>query len=226
MALTCVLVLVSGTLRVWRDRQFQSLDDVSSACPFPLQELKRSLGTWRSDEKNDGTLDPEIARIAGSSDHIIRVYVDEKSGEKITALVLYGLARSVHGHIPEVCYPASGFKPFGPPINLQLERLPKVKCRKGFYAKNGGESGPLEEVCYSFLHNGEWLPDVSDRWKMFRQEPGIFKVQLHRRVSSVSSDQHPTENLLALIVDDIAAHVAAAKSSQATVDRKVVATGR
>ncbi len=217
MAVTCVLVGVSGGVRFWRDQQFQSIAKESSVCPFPLRDLSRSLGTWQSDEKMDGKLAPEIARVAGSSDYVVRYYIDEKTGAQVTALVIYGLARSVFGHVPEICYPASGFSPVGDPVDQKIEiagTQTPVKFRKAFYTK--GESGSLVEVCYTFLHNGEWLPNVSERWKSFRQHPGIFKIQLERHTSKLSSDHSPTESLLTMIVQDLESRVSPIKPPQQT----------
>ncbi len=224
MAVSCVLVGISGGVRFWRDLQFQTIARESSVCPFPLEDLNRSLGTWRSDPKMDDELPPEIARIAGSSDHIVRTYIDEKTGEQVRALVIYGLARSVFGHIPEVCYPASGFKAVGASVDQQLDisgTQTPVKFRRAIYTRSGG--GGFVEVYYAFLHNGEWLPDVSDRWKLFRQHPGIFKVQLERRTSKLPSDHSPTESLLTMIVQDLGNRVSQIKpsSEQSTGDVKV-----
>ena len=215
MAVACVLVGVSGGVRFWRDYQFQAIARESSVCPFPLEDLNRSMGTWHSDKNMDGKLDPEIARVAGSSDHIVRIYVDEKTGSQVTALVLYGLARNVFGHIPEVCYPGSGFEAVGTAVDQKVEvgsiQSP-VTCRKAAFTKS--ESGSLVEVYYTFLHNGEWLPDVSDRWKSFRQHPGIFKIQLERHTSKISSDHSPTESLLKMIVQELASRVSHIKPPQ------------
>ena len=71
MAVACVLVGFSGGVRFWRDQQFQAIARESSVCPFPLEDLNRSMDTWHSDKIMDGKLDPEIARLAGSSDHIV-----------------------------------------------------------------------------------------------------------------------------------------------------------
>ena len=215
MAVTCVLVGISGGVRFWRDLQFQTRAKESSVCPFALKDLNRSLGTWQSDEKMDGKLAPEIARIAGSSDHIVRTYIDEKTGDQVTALVIYGLARSVFGHIPEVCYPSSGFKAAGASVDQQVEitgMQTPVKFRRAFYTKSA--IGAFIEVDYTFFHNGEWLPDVSDRWKSFRQHPGIFKVQLEGHASKLPSDHSSIESLLIMIVQDLGSRVSQNKPTQ------------
>ena len=82
----------------------------SEATPFPLAELPRTAATWQASEGSDVQLDLDVARIAGSSDHIVRSYLDEKTGEQASVLLLYGLAAGVFGHTPEVCYPAAGYQ--------------------------------------------------------------------------------------------------------------------
>src|SRR6478752_2231905 len=74
MVITCVLLGISGGIRTWRERQFQTIEREGSACPFPLKELPYVMGNWKAIEGSETQLDPEIARIAGSSDHVIRSY--------------------------------------------------------------------------------------------------------------------------------------------------------
>ncbi|MGZ3353684.1 MAG: exosortase-associated EpsI family protein, partial [Isosphaeraceae bacterium] len=92
IALVCMLLVVSGAIRYWRDWQFQSLSRESEMPPFPLKEFPKELGSWRVFEGSEATLEPDIARIAGASDYLIRTYVDEKSGESAVVMIIYGLA--------------------------------------------------------------------------------------------------------------------------------------
>src|SRR5262245_52063847 len=109
-ALVCVLLGLSGGLRYWRDSQFSSLSKESEASPFALRKIPRELGDWHMIEGSENTLEPEIARVAGAADHVIRQYVDEKSGETAAVMILYGLAYTVWAHTPAACYPANGFR--------------------------------------------------------------------------------------------------------------------
>jgi hypothetical protein len=210
MMAACALLAISGGIRLWRDRQFQTLAQESATCPFPLNELPSTLGSWTLASASDVQMDPEIARIAGSSDHIIRVYTDQKSGESAKVLVVYGLASSVFGHTPEVCYPAAGYRLVDdpPPVDHELSvagSATPVRFRSGFFSKQIGGVSRYEEVYYTFLHNGQWLPEVASRWKQFRYHPGMFKVQLEHPVSGLSkqTENSPTEALLREIVQEI-----------------------
>ena len=110
MAVTCLILGISGGLRYWREWQFAALAVDSANCPFPLAELPRTIGTWQADQGSETFLDPDVARVAGASEHIVRDYLDEKTGERASALILYGLGVTVFLHTPDVCYPAAGYQ--------------------------------------------------------------------------------------------------------------------
>jgi hypothetical protein len=211
MMLTCILLGISGGVRFWRDLQFKTLAQESTTSPFPLKELPKSIGSWHAVEGSDRELDPEIARLAGSSDHINRVYENKETGEQVSALVIYGLAGSVFGHIPEICYPSAGYEQSVASAEHQFS-LPGsttlVQYRSACFTKSIGAIGrsQQEEVFYTFLHNGEWLPD-----------PAIFKIQLQRHASRGAIHDSPSESLMKELVQEIDRRVSQTKTQVATV---------
>ena len=97
---------MSGGIRYLRDWQFQSLNKESEKPPFPLKEFPKTLGDWHEVEGTEITLDPQIARIAGSSDHLVRTYINGRNGEQVSVMILYGLAYLVgHTHPMPVILP-------------------------------------------------------------------------------------------------------------------------
>jgi hypothetical protein len=220
IALVCVLLGVSGGIRYWRDWQFRSLSKESEASPFPLKELPKVLGNWRAVEGSETKLDPQVARAAGSSDHLIRTYVNENSGETVSVLVLYGLAQIVFGHTPELCYPATGFRLVTQPRVIEL-RVPGSTTLARFgaeiYAKNrAGIGSCYEEVYHSFLHAGQWWTgtEVKNRWKSFRYHAGMFKVQVQRQVSGILTEDSSIEGLLGKIAEQIERRLAEGRINQ------------
>jgi hypothetical protein len=206
MAVTCLLLGTSGGLRFLREWQFKALALKNEAAPFHLAELPRTMGTWQATEDSDSQLDPEVARFAGASDHIVRGYLDEKTGEKASSLVLYGLANEVFPHTPERCYPAAGYQLVKGPLDRTI-KVPGVKDPVHYgwaiYMKRVNGTSRYEEAYYAFRHNGDWLRDVSDRWKLFRYQPGLFKVQIVHpsSISGLSENgEGPCESLLAEII--------------------------
>jgi Protein of unknown function (DUF3485) len=222
MAVTCMLLGISGGVRFWRDLQFRSLAQESATCPFPLEDLPRVLKDWTADKASDSQLDPEIAKIAGSSDHIIRNYKNKKTGEEVTALVLYGLADSVFAHTPEICFPAVGYQQskdsIDQPFSIPNSTTPG-QYRSASFAKSVGGLGSYQEedVYYTFLHNGEWLPALKGRWKSFRYHPAMFKIQLQYHASRLATEDRPAESLLCQLAQEIESRVSRNKTQVANV---------
>lgn len=165
------------------------------------------MGRWRGDERSEVKLDPEVAIFAGASENIVRNYIEAQTGEPASALILYGLAVTVSLHIPDVCYPAAGYQLVKGPIDYSIT-VPGVKdpvCyRWAIYMKREGGINRYEEAYYTFEHGGIWKPDVAERWKRFRYDPGLFKVQVWHHISTLSENgQGPCEALLAEIVRQI-----------------------
>ena len=165
---------------------------------------------------SEGFLDPSVARTAGASQHIIRDYLDEKSGEKASALIVYGLGVTVHLHTPEVCYPAAGYQLVKGPIVRSIS-VPGVKgpvrYRWAIYSKREGGITRYEEAYFTFLHDGNWVSDAADRWKLFRYHPGLFKVQISHTGASLSENgEGPCQALLAELVREINDRVSAGGS--------------
>lgn len=207
LSVTCLLLVISGGIRLWRDWKFAALAAQGEACPFPLADLPQSAGGWRTDAASAVKLDPEVAISAGASQDIVRNYVEAKSGDPASALILYGLAAAVSLHIPDVCYPAAGYQLVKGPIDHSIT-VPGVKepvrYRWAVYTKREGGINRYEEAYYTFEHGGVWKPDVSDRWKLFRYVPGLFKIQIWHQVSSLAEDgQGPCEALLAELIRQI-----------------------
>jgi hypothetical protein len=72
-----------------------------------------------------------------------------------------------------------------------------VTYRWAIYTKRVGSIYRYVEVYYTFLHRGDWLPDMAPRWKQFRYYPGLFKVQIEHPVIALDRDgQGPGLGLL------------------------------
>ena len=71
LEITCLLLVISGGLRFWRDLRFTGSMEAASKSPFPLAELPNTIGTWRMIEGGESQLDPEDrgspARVTTSS---------------------------------------------------------------------------------------------------------------------------------------------------------------
>lgn len=206
LALIALLLGASGGYRYWRDFQFSTLEAQSRDSPFPLKEIPTTLGGWQMVEGAETTLDPRIARLAGSTDHIVRTYQNAATGDKASVLVLYGPALVVFAHTPEVCYPSTGFKPMVQPQDVTipgLDAAPTPLFRHALYGRSQGGASQINEVFHSFRNGAVWTPDIASRWKQFRYNPGMFKIQIERLAQDSDPKGEAAYDMLASLVTEI-----------------------
>lgn len=206
LILVGLLLGVSGGYRYWRDYQFSALEAQSRESPFALKEVSTALGGWRMVEGAETTLDPQIARLAGSTDHIVRTYENAETGERVTVLALYGPSLIVFGHTPEVCYPSTGYKPMAAPDDVTIPGVDggsDALFRHARYGLFEGGASRVNEVYHSFRNGGVWSPDMASRWKQFRYNPGMFKIQVERVAQSSDPRGEGVYDLLAALVAEI-----------------------
>jgi Protein of unknown function (DUF3485) len=218
--ITCVLLVISGSVRFVRDWGLSNRLAVAQQSPFSLEELPKSLGLWRM--VSEGDLDPEIARVAGASDHINRNYINDKTGEVVSVLVLYGLAYALHGHTAEICYPAAGYKAVDSLKTYELKPADLDKTvgyRGGYFAKKKVAADEYDEVIYSFRFVDEWTADPAPKWKLFRRHPGMYKIQIARKATEFAVETSPSVPLLEGFVKEIEKRLSetSAKSGKAAV---------
>jgi len=221
MTLACVLLGASGGVRAWQDHRFATVQSSVAVSPFPLKDLPLTLGDWRAQEGSDTILDPRIAQIAGSSDHVIRIYTNAATGQSLSVLVLFGPAQIVYGHQPGVCYPSAGYHPVAESLTRSVANGsgPPAAFYSHVYARQKDQQQGRQEVYFSFRHGNRWYPDPGRFWKDFRHHPGMFKVQTQRLVTESESSTarreqaNPTEQFLELLLPEIERRAAQASKN-------------
>lgn len=218
------LLVVSGVYRSVQASKYQSEMTYVVESPFSLKTMPRVIGDWRVVENGEMNLDPLTTRITGSTDHILWTFADDLTGVRLSLLLLFGPAEPVLPHTPQVCYPATGFTPTGPPIDKQvtLENHPPMLFRSAIYAKPGGRTLNRTMVYHSYLFNEVWTPNVSIR-NLPRRSPGIYKVQIQRSVTDNerSEGEEPIEDFIRKVVPILEQKIAEAlKAHPAAVARR------
>ena len=207
-SVACVILGLSGFVRVWQDRRFATVEGQNLACPFQLNALPKTLGDdWVLEDGIEKMLDPKIAKVAGCSDSLIRTYRNATTGVSVTALVLFGPGKALVGHTPEVCYPAAGYHNVSDSSLRFVDAGMKdaIEFRSGVFSRDQDNQHWREEVYYSFRHGDHWSPDAQRYWKNFRHHPSMLKVQVQRPVSQEEDRavDNPTEQFLALLLPEI-----------------------
>ena len=201
--LAIVLIGASAIFRGWQSSRIEAAAESVEVAPFPLSEVPKQLGTWKA-IGGDEELEADILEIAGASDYLSRNYIDERTGQEISVLIVFGPAEEIVGHTPVVCYPAVGFQPSDKSqdhrLGLKLEH--PIRFRSTVFTKGEGSVVDREEVYWAFRHQGIWSPTAQSTRKSFRTNPAMFKVQVQRRVNSSERRglNNPSEALLEQLV--------------------------
>src|SRR5207248_5234060 len=103
-------VATSGVVHgVWTNRW--SAPEALGRATARMAELPTALGEW---DGQAGELDARQLAVADVSGHLLRRYVNRRSGAVVTVLLLCGRPGPVSVHRPEVCYGNQGYELAGP----------------------------------------------------------------------------------------------------------------
>jgi hypothetical protein len=211
LALALTLLGASAGARAWQARRVDLVLRAGRVPPFPLAELPRTLGDW---EGRDETFDPRIAQNAGCTDIVTRSYVHRRTGTRLEVLLLYGPATDVKVHTPENCYAAAGYtQRTGPePRTVKSEGGQVYPFHALVCTKGEGGRADTQEVYYTWRYEAHWTPGLVTQ-KRFERIPGMFKVQLGRRLQPGESVDvgNPCEDFLARLMPDLDRRLAAAE---------------
>jgi EpsI family protein len=205
VALTCALLIGGGALRWWQERRLEATMIQGADPAFPLATLPEAVGPWRQTNPEKLELEPEVLDMLRCSDYVRRIYVNQQTGVQIEMLVLYGPASIAHR--PELCYPGSGFTQVEGPTTRALE----VEGAEGVYNSLVFAKGAdRQQVIYSFRCDGRWTVDTDS--KALLRLPGLYKIQLARRVSEAEKldGGSPSEGFLNLMFGEIEQRIASA----------------
>ena len=230
LALVCAALLAAGGARIRRAKQIGDFVNKGRVSPFPLKELPRDLGPWRGGD--EASLDPLIANAAGSTDHLGRVYVDERTGTKLVLLILYGPATGLHYHAPELCYPKAGYAQGEGPIRRTVDFDGNRKATFSSLIFTRGEGGAAERqlVYYAWRYGDLWAPAALSP-RLSERTPGMFKLQVSRSASprehlrtdgaiAEESDADPCESFLKLVLPEIERRIAAKRTESTQANER------
>lgn len=208
VALACTILVVAGALRWWQERQILNVLASVDESPFPLEDLPTHMGSWRISDDGELELDPEVEEILGCIDYIRRIYVNEETGVRLELLVLYG--PSTIAHRPDLCYPGSGYVQVDGPRTRTAE-VPGSPAAYDtlVFEKGEGFATDRQQVSYSLRYGGRWTPEMNH--KQLRRLPGMFKIQLARRIGAYERPDagSPSEAFLERILPEIERQITA-----------------
>jgi hypothetical protein len=213
-----VILAASGGTRLWQEHRLVQTLQRGRISPFSLADLPLTIDVWKG---HDAAMDPRIVRGSGSTDIVTRRYVNQRTGVSLDVVVLYGPTSDMFIHTPELCYPAAGFEILPGTVErpIAVEGAGTVPFRSLAFVKGEGGLADTQEVYYSLFYDGRWTTQSTSP-KASQRIPGMYKVQLSRRISSRERRDldNPCEPFLASLVGEIEARMARGRPAS-TADR-------
>jgi hypothetical protein len=203
----CAVLVVSGGVRGWQARRVDAALQLGRQSPFPLEEIPKTLQDWSGVTTE---MDEQIVRATGSTDRITRRYVDRRTGVSLDVIVLYGPTSEMFIHAPELCYPKAGFQSFGDVKECSIANgTEKVPFRSLAYTKGEGGNAEIQEIYYAWRYHGRWSTSVRGP-KESQRIPGMYKVQVTRRISATESRDYdnPIAAFLEILIPVIERRIA------------------
>ncbi len=190
--LLCVLlILTGGVAHGYLDSRWTRMD-VATAQAETLQTLPLNIGDWRL--VSEPELEGSAQRILQWYGSILREYVNDTTGDRITVFVVYGPRGPIAVHTPEVCYSSKGTETAGERlatpllINGETQSLWKVKFRKP-----RSTDAPHLEVWYGWSDGGPWKASSLPRvWLT----DSLYKIQVAGPPAKSGEEMSPVENFL------------------------------
>jgi hypothetical protein len=208
VGLACAVLVGSGFVRSQQAERIQDQIARGLTESFALKSIPDTLGDWQGEPTE---IDEQIVRITGAKDVVSRRYVNRNTGVAIEMILLFGTAVDMCGHTPEVCYPTAGYTLVSGP-DLRMVRTPSgdAPFRALVYAKGDGASARLQEVNYTWRHNGRWSPELAN-YKLLERIPGMYKVQIARHTTGRERREigNPSEAFLRELLPEMERRMAA-----------------
>lgn len=201
-AIICVLVLTGTLLGGFLPRR-QSAGDSAKLLSRAAAKLDRPLperiGAWRL--LLEGKLEPDVARILQCPAYINRVYVHERTGDRVSVAVLLGPGGPIAVHTPEICYSSQDYK-------LDGERtLRKLTDKQGneqtFWAVDfqpNRDTGSPMRVLYGWSDGSHWEAPADPRYD-HAWRPYLYKLQIGGPVTSNVADFKPCQDFLTQFIE-------------------------
>jgi hypothetical protein len=197
------LVLAYGVAEgLWSDRWQQSQELEQS--PQRLASLPATIGSWKG---TDMELDPRVVRQAELRGHLLRRYVQPRTGEIVTVLAVCGRPGPVSVHTPEVCYGGAGFAPATPKAHFRLEAetstLPADFWSER-YQKVGAAIPEQLQIYYAWNAGKGWVAVDNPRFH-FPAARALYKIYVVRTLPRIDepAEKDPIPDFLRLLLPEL-----------------------
>lgn len=201
LAVVVICVLVSGVAHGVLDGRWTVQSDLI-AFGEGLSDLPERCGDWVLNETRE--LSNNAQRLLRCHGSLVREYVNEQTGDRVTVAVLFGPRGPIAVHTPEVCYTSVGTEVAGP---RESETVDADGIAHSFWKTafiEWGDPKPAFEVWYGWSDGGPWLASERPRFWM---TDNLFKLQLAGPYAE-NDTESPCQEFLAAFLPEVQDYLA------------------
>jgi hypothetical protein len=197
------VVLAYGVAEgLWSDRWQLSPELEQSS--QRLASLPKTLGAWESD---DVEIDPRIVRRAELRGHLMRRYVQPRTGETITVLAVCGRPGPIAVHTPQVCFGGAGFAPVAARTNFHLDAADSSTPADFWserYQKVGAAIPEQMQLYYTWNAGKGWVA-ADNPWLRFAAARVLYKIYVVRTLPRIDepAENDPIPDFLRLLMPEL-----------------------
>jgi hypothetical protein len=152
-----ILVVASVVHGLWTDRWGST--EAMAATAAKLPDVPTHFGEWLG---TIGEMDPRVLARTGGLAAIMPTYENQRTGEIVHVLLLYGRPGPVSQHTPDVCYAGAGYTPVSTPVHRNAAS-PHADAQfwcGTFVKPNTNDREAILRILWSWSGDGSWsAPD-------------------------------------------------------------------
>src|SRR5262245_21464482 len=157
-------------------------------------QLPPTVGEWDGREE---VVSPAELKASQASAIVRRAYVNRKTGNSVSVVLICGHAGPVSVHTPDVCFPGSGFVEVGKASMLNLDE-PSGRAQFCVRTFQKASSIPVNLVVHYAWNAGKGWQAPENPRMAFAGQPALFKLYVTREAGadSLAGAKDPAENLI------------------------------
>jgi hypothetical protein len=169
-------------------------DDELNRAAARLANVPLTFGEW---EGKTLQLDQRQVTLAKLTGYVNCNYVNRRSGETMTVLLVCGRPGPISAHTPDICFPGGGFEMNGKPVRHEFD-IQHMKAPAEFWEarfENEQSAYYTSSTLWSWTTDGAWTAPDNPRFR-FGQFAALYKLYIvHPMVKGPVQDSDVEEFL-------------------------------
>jgi hypothetical protein len=202
MAAALLMLLGYGAAEaVWTNRWHNSRAREQAVAQ--LGQVPLTVGDWLGEDLKLENWQQEQGEIDG---YLFRRYVQERTGEVVTLLIVCGRPGPIALHPPDVCYRGLGYQPDGAPGRAVLAGAGPGRAE--FWQALFRKPDDRLQLRWAWSATGDWLAADSPRVQ-FARSPVLYKLYLARQALNEDrpADDDPGATFLRQLLPQLSQHL-------------------